>query len=446
MSTYTPIATQVLSSATATITFAGIPQNYTDLVLVASRRFSNTGTGNQNSLITFNGDSGSNYSQTYMANPTSSGQLTNQTTLYTSGPGNEDSARYSADVWNFFNYSNTTTFKTSIFNMQFANQMNQTWVNLWRSTSAITSINITAGGGALYAAGSTFNLYGIASTGIATSKATGGDFVYSDGTYWYHQFTSSGVFTPLQALTVDYLVVAGGGGSGTGSVPGGGGAGGLRCTVGATGGGGSLESPLSLTAQNYTVTIGAGGTQQQNGTNSVFATITSLGGGNGAPGGCNSGNAAFVGGSGGGGGSSSKASGAAGTANQGYGGGNGIGCGSPYASGGGGGAGAAGASASGSGGQGGIGISTSITGSSNYYAGGGGGGILQGYTPGSGGLGGGGLGEVGLSNGYLGTAATNGAPNTGGGAGGGRYGLTNSPTGTFFTNGGSGIVVVRYAV
>ena len=50
--------------------------------------------------------------------------------------------------------------------------------------------------------------------------------------------------------TVNYLVVAGGaggGGSQGGSYlgSGGGGAGGLRCTVTATGGGGSLESALS---------------------------------------------------------------------------------------------------------------------------------------------------------------------------------------------------------
>jgi hypothetical protein len=46
-------------------------------------------------------------------------------------------------------------------------------------------------------------------------------------------------------FNVDYLVVAGGasGGSNKGA---GGGAGGLRCTVTATGGGGSLESELYI--------------------------------------------------------------------------------------------------------------------------------------------------------------------------------------------------------
>jgi len=51
--------------------------------------------------------------------------------------------------------------------------------------------------------------------------------------------------TAALSLFVDYLVVAGGGGAG-GDVGGGAGAGGLRSTVNATGGGGSLETPLNL--------------------------------------------------------------------------------------------------------------------------------------------------------------------------------------------------------
>ena len=55
-----------------------------------------------------------------------------------------------------------------------------------------------------------------------------------------------------KSLTVDYLVVAGGSGGGF-DAGGAGGAGGLRSTVTATGGGGSLESPLSLALNtNYT--------------------------------------------------------------------------------------------------------------------------------------------------------------------------------------------------
>ncbi len=87
-------------------------------------------------------------------------------------------------------------------------------------------------------------------------------------------------------ITVNFLVIGGGGAGGTRHA-GGGGAGGYRCSVtGETSGGGSsAESPLSIVlGTNYTVTVGEGGTVVGNnfsgvagnpGNNSVFATITS---------------------------------------------------------------------------------------------------------------------------------------------------------------------------
>ena len=196
---------------------------------------------------------------------------------------------------------------------------------LWSDTSAITTLVCAPQFGTLFLEGSTFYLYGISNV-TSTTKATGG-IVSSDGTYNYHMFPFSGTFTPTQNISVDYLVIAGGGG-GAGNQGGGGGAGGLRSTVGATGGGGSLESALSLTANTgYTVTIGAGGSGTwgsiTNGSNSVFSTITSTGGGKGGNGGVNG----SSGGSGGGGGyagSGTAGTGGAGTANQGYAGGDGV--------------------------------------------------------------------------------------------------------------------------
>ena len=77
----------------------------------------------------------------------------------------------------------------------------------------------------------------------------------------------------LLPYTVTYLVVAGGGAGGAGS-GGGGGAGGYRAST--------LELGIG---EQYTITVGAGGavsgTSSANGANSVFATITSTGGGKG---------------------------------------------------------------------------------------------------------------------------------------------------------------------
>lgn len=216
-------------------------------------------------------------------------------------------------------------------------------------------------------------------------------------------------------LTVQYLVIAGGGSGGQGidrnHGGGGGGAGGYRCSVPGelSGQNYSAEAQLTLAKGAYTVTVGAGasvngfgGTGNQGG-NSVFATITSTGGGRG---GSYFAGGPTVGGSGGGGGvSNSYYVGAAGTAGQGFGGGNGQ---TGYADygGSGGGAGGAGATAA----YGGGGIASSITGSSATRA-------------------------VGGAAGALGGGA--GAANTGGGGGGG-YAGSGAQTG------GSGLVVVRY--
>lgn len=250
-------------------------------------------------------------------------------------------------------------------------------------------------------------------------------------------------------ISVEYIVIGGGGSgagcTGTSIASGGGGAGGYRSSVAgeATGGGGTLESPLSLPLGNYTVTIGAGGAQTtaamvvgNSGTNSVFHTITSLGGGGG---GTWSGQA-LTGGSGGGAGENGQGLGPGlGTAGQGYAGGDDSSYdnGGPSAGAGGGGAGGVGANTANTstGGNGGIGIQTFITGILTYFAGGGGGGGSS--TAGTGGNGGGGAGRQGTTG--MGTAGT---VNTGGGGGGS---LTNAnEANQSGPAGGSGVVLVRY--
>ena len=241
-----------------------------------------------------------------------------------------------------------------------------------------------------------------------------------------------------QTFSVNFLVIAGGagGGNGTGGGPGGGsGAGGYRSSVSgeSSGGGASAESALTLASgTNYTVTIGAGGSAENNGVNSVFSTITSTGGGRGF-----SSTNAQSGGSGGGGGQNLSAAGS-GTANQGYAGGTGFQNESPpytgQAGGGGGGAGQLGGNAtSGVGGVGGNGVSSSINGTATTRAGGGGGGRRNTTGRSAGGSGGGG--DGGGATTYNGG---NGSVNTG--SGGGAGGDVSGTGG----NGGSGIVIIKY--
>lgn len=259
--------------------------------------------------------------------------------------------------------------------------------------------------------------------------ATGGT-ITTDGDFKIHTFTSSGSFVITSGVgLVDSLVIAGGGGGGNGDVG--------NSTGGGGGGGGAggvlYTSPgASYSAGTYTVTIGAGGAANTNGSNSVFDTLTAIGGGYGGHQSVNSGNG-NTGGSGGGGEQNSGGAGGAGTAGQGNTGGNPNVSGS--AGGGGGGAGSAGGNGAtlGVGGAGGNGAMNSISGASVTYASGGGGG--EGGATGTGGTAPAGGGGNGGSVGGNGSAAT---ANTGGGGGGAG---NQSATGGA---GGSGIVVVRY--
>jgi hypothetical protein len=246
-------------------------------------------------------------------------------------------------------------------------------------------------------------------------------------------------YVDVVPLTVDYLVIAGGGAGGSSSGAGGG-AGGYRCSVSgeSSGGGASAESSLTLdTASTYTVTVGAGGSGNSSslkgipGSNSVFDLIISTGGGGGAgtSGGQREG-PELNGGSGGG--AYVTGSAGTGTTNQGYDGGTAI---AGDAAAGGGGAGAVGSNAvSGQNGAGGTGVSSAITGSSIGRAGGGGGGSVSGQSAGTA-TDGGGAGSTGGGNG------TSGIPSTGGGGGGAYWTGSSSTTSG---NGGSGVVIVKY--
>lgn len=251
------------------------------------------------------------------------------------------------------------------------------------------------------------------------TEATGGVITY-DGDYTIHTFTTSGTFTVTAEGDVEYLVV-GGGGAGAWGATGGGGAGGYRTATG-----------HAVTVQGYSITIGAGGVgctsncaQGGAGGDSIFDTITSLGGAGGA------GNTnGLTGGSGGGASQGFGTSAGAGTGGQGFAGG----AVSGFFSGGGGGATEIG-STDGSG-EGGDGLASSISGASVTYAGGGGGGVYDSVGSPIGGDGGGGDGG---SNSFGNPTA--GTANTGGGGGGGYY---NGATNSNGADGGSGIVIIKY--
>ena len=307
-----------------------------------------------------------------------------------------------------------------------------------------------------------------------TYIAASGGTETTSGDYKIHTFTSTGTFTVSSVgnskgggAGVSYMVIAGGG-SGSGDGSGGGGAGGYR--EGKNSGDPYTASPLNapsgltVTAQAYPVTVGAGGSapyfcQGASGANSVFSIITSAGGGgaghppgpspgdkNGAAGGSGGGSGANFSGGAGNTPPVSPPQGNAGVAGASY----------PSCrgqSGGGGGAGGAAPAVSntldGSSAIGGVGTTTSINGSPVGRAGGGGGRASASFEPvpgrpndgnGGGPFGGGigGTSSVPAPAGGNGTVVgTAGTANTGGGGGGGA---SNSPG----KSGGSGVVIIRY--
>jgi hypothetical protein len=452
--TYTKIASVTVGSGGASsIDFTSIPSTYTDLVVKLSARDNRSGESVTDVLVKVN-NSSSNLSDRRVYGNGSGAFSDNNTTGRVGvepAPNSTSSTFGNFEIY-FPNYSGSTN---KSYSSDAVSENNATLsfatltAGLWSQTTAINQLTFYPAAAASFVQYSTATLYGVTNASTAaTKKATGGDIIVTSGGYTYHAFLTSGTFTPSQALTCDYLVIAGGGGGGKLDFRGGGGggAGGLRSTVQATGGGGSLESALSLSSGvGYTVTIGAGGAGGKavggeaaatSGSNSVFSTITSTGGGFG----CDQNTNAASGGSGGGGGGAGGSTAAGtGTTNQGRAGGAGY---ASFAAGGGGGANTAGVAAvntvAGAGGAG-VNLSTwagaTSTGVSNVYAGGGGGNFSN-YefsgTSGAGGAGGGGAGAVTTGVGTSGTA------NTGGGGGG----SDRNDAG----RGGSGIVIVRYAV
>ena len=270
--------------------------------------------------------------------------------------------------------------------------------------SAGTKIASLTAGALEIPTGTTAQRPGSPTTGMTRYNTDTGQMEIYNATY--NTWNVAGI--PGSSYDIEYLVIAGGGGS---------------PNVAAAGAGGYRTSSLSAQpGSTHTIIVGAGGAIQTVGDDSVFSTITSLGGGRGGiPNTVN-----YIGGTGGSGGGTSYSSGGtavtsgggAGTVGQGNNGGGHAAWAGGAAGGGGGGAGAAGttSTAGGIGGNGGNGLASSITGSSVTRAGGGAGSGESGN--GTAGTGGGGA------------VNSNGTANTGGGAGAGSR------------TGGSGVVIL----
>jgi len=158
--TYEPIATTTLGSATSTINFNSIPATYSDLRLVLAA----TNTASLDLNLTFNGDTGTNYSRTRIngnGSVAASAQNTSQTSIRANffTMGASEPYLLNLDV---FSYAGSTNKTCLIANSEDRNGTGGVcrMVALWRNTAAITSITFTTST-STFAAGTTATLFGI---------------------------------------------------------------------------------------------------------------------------------------------------------------------------------------------------------------------------------------------------------------------------------------------
>jgi hypothetical protein len=158
--TYEPIATYTASGSVATYTFSSIPSTYTDIVLVAATGCTVT---SQGQTMRINGDTSSLYSNTGLrgnGSVVSSFRQTNNDSFLLSNIAEPPTTGTGVYIAQFMNYSNTTTFKTVLVRSNNGAAATETFVDLYRSTNAISSIQVNVTGGN-FSSVSTMTLYGI---------------------------------------------------------------------------------------------------------------------------------------------------------------------------------------------------------------------------------------------------------------------------------------------
>ena len=169
--TYYSIASQVLLSNTATLTFSGIPNTYTDLILKVDAK-TDAGTIQDNLNLQFNGDTASNYTtMSISGSPGITGSVQNNTagtsaTIYAGAEGSNTSGANTFGMCevNMPNYTSTTkklfrgrAISCGSTTLSVMNQFGITYNN----TTAISSITIFRTTGTTFLTGSRFDLYGI---------------------------------------------------------------------------------------------------------------------------------------------------------------------------------------------------------------------------------------------------------------------------------------------
>lgn len=161
--TYTKISSTTLGSDQAYIEFASIPGTYTDLVisLIGGQSGLNDGF-----MIRFNGDTGSNYTASYLLGTgtgTQSGSQSNtQTGIINFGDLGGTAIESFIEI-NINRYAETNRYKSTLSHYA-SKQRGRMLLNLglWRSNNAITTVKLMFTGSDNFKSGTVATIYGIA--------------------------------------------------------------------------------------------------------------------------------------------------------------------------------------------------------------------------------------------------------------------------------------------
>ena len=158
--TYTAIASITLGSSASSVTFSSIPQDYRDLVLVFNIQMATP----REIGLQFNSDTTGHYSYV-MAIGTGgveSGSSTTRTYIRTNNATNEGVSP-SMSICQIQDYSATDKHKTVLTRANDGASNVRMLAGRWPDTSAITTMTVMNSAGNNFSAGSTLELFGIAS-------------------------------------------------------------------------------------------------------------------------------------------------------------------------------------------------------------------------------------------------------------------------------------------
>lgn len=152
---FEPLANITLSSAAVTVTFSGINQNYSDLIVVSETTLANS----QNGLLSmqFNNVTSFSYANTRLiANGASVSALDSSSTTYVQL---STEYNYVMSETQIMGYAKNTK-KPILVKTNGGSSVIEIYANDFLNSSPITSLRIFSDG-ATFAAGSTFALYGV---------------------------------------------------------------------------------------------------------------------------------------------------------------------------------------------------------------------------------------------------------------------------------------------